>query len=133
MFAGHCVIGVFGIGYFTYKTFLNRNESVYDKHTKSFRTKSPLFKNLCKTVFYIIIQIDSMVINIHDIIRVYTKLIEIDIVTVYIGKGALKDIFKHDKNRSIVSGLLYIPDDVIFWAIVINDNKDASIIVENKG
>lgn len=74
-----------------------------------------------------------MVINIHDIIRVYTKLIEIDIVTVYIGKGALKDIFKHDKNRSIVSGLLYIPDDVIFWAIVINDNKDASIIVENKG
>lgn len=72
-----------------------------------------------------------MVINIHDIIRVYTKLIKIDIITVYIGKGALENIFEHDKNRSIVSGLLHISDDGIFWAVVINDYKDASIVGED--
>ncbi len=50
LFVSHCVIGVGGIGYFTYKTFLNRNENVYDKRTKSFKLSSPLFRNICKTV-----------------------------------------------------------------------------------
>jgi hypothetical protein len=38
VFIGHCTVGMLGIGYFTYKTFLNRRENVYDKTTKSFRT-----------------------------------------------------------------------------------------------
>lgn len=74
-----------------------------------------------------------MVINIYDIIRIYTKLIEIDIIIIYIGKSSLKDIFEHDKNRPIVSGLLHIPDDVIFWAIITNDYKDASIVGKDQG
>ena len=76
MFAGHCSVGIFGIGYFTYKTFLNKKESVYDKTTESFKFKSPLFRNLCKTVsIFFLVTVYSYKPKQFSIIHSYVNII----------------------------------------------------------
>lgn len=132
LFASHCVVGVFGIGYFTYKTFLNRNENVYDKTSKSFRTKSPLFKNLCKTVSHNN-NIGRLVFIFHDFIRVYPQLPSFNIKLIFTGKNLRKNISQHDQSWSIIPRLLYFPDDGVFWYFERTYVKDSHGVGENQG